>query len=185
LIGIRECTLKIGSRIKTLFCRIAGFFTHLKKRHEKSVIVEGTNKVPEFLKGGSYSIERLAPDQIEEYVEKARLILIRTGKRRTLITYDTLMHKLDCGTGRKFCGDIVRRVSEMELAEGRPKLSAIVIRSDTRMVGGGFFGLPDTPASIKRSKLEEWTNPLLNLEEQDYWQSELKRVYDYWCPELR
>jgi hypothetical protein len=79
----------------------------------------------------------------------------------------------------------VRKVSEIKLAEGIPKLSAVVIRSDTKMVGGGFFGLPNTPDSIKRSKWEEWHNPLLNLEEQEYWNDELRKVYYYWCPEFR
>jgi len=129
--------------------------------------------------------ERLSPYQLGDYAEKARLILIEIAKRRTLITYDSLMYKLNCGPGRKTCGDIVRKVSETELAEGRPKLSAVVIRSDTRMVGGGFFGLPGTPDSIKRSKWEEWHNPLLNSEEQEYWSDELRKVYYYWCPEFR
>jgi hypothetical protein len=135
--------------------------------------------------GELQNVERLSPRQLGDYAEKARLILIEVAKRRTLITYDTLMYKLNCGPGRKFCGDIVRKVSEIKLAEGIPKLSAVVIRSDTRMVGGGFFGLPNTPDSIKRSKWEEWHNPLLNLEEQEYWNDELRKVYYYWCPEFR
>jgi hypothetical protein len=93
------------------------------------------------------------------------------------------MYKLNCGPGRELCGDIVRKVSEIELAERRPKLSAVVIRSDTRMPGGGFFGLPNTPNSIKRSKWEEWRNPLLNLEQQEHWRDELLKVYNYWCSE--
>ena len=74
----------------------------------------------------------------------------------------------------------MRKVTGIELAEGRPKLSAVVIRSDTRMVGGGFFGIEDTPDSIRRSKWEEWSNPMLSTEEQEYWHIELQKVYDYW-----
>jgi hypothetical protein len=125
-------------------------------------------------------VERLKPEKLNDYADKARLILIETAKRQTLITYDTLMYKLNCGPGRKLCGDIVRKVSEIELAEGRPKLSAVVIRSDTRMVGGGFFGLADTPDAIKRSTWEQWKNPQLCTKEQEYWHGELRKVYNYW-----
>jgi len=184
-VRIREYTFNTGSRIKILFLGIADFFTHRKRRHKTSVTVRSTTEVAKFPDRESYHIERLGADQIEDYAEKARLILLEIAKRRTLITYDSLMYKLNCGPGRKFCGDIVRKVSEIELAEGQPKLSAVVIRSDTRMVGGGFFGLPNTPDSIKRSKWEEWHNPLLNLEEQEYWNDELRKVYYYWCPEFR
>ena len=182
--GIREYTLNTGSRIKILFLRIADVFTHIERRHKKSVTVRRTTEVTKFPNRESYHIERLGSDQIEQYAEKACPILVGVAKRRTLITYDTLMHKLNCGPGRKFCGDIVRKVSEIELAEGRPKLSAVVIRSDTRMVGGGFFGLPNTPASIKRSEWKEWSDPQLNLEAQEYWRNELQKVYDYWCPQF-
>ena len=126
------------------------------------------------------NIEQLRPYQLDEYIEKARSILVKTARSQTLITYDTLMYKLNLGPGRKVCGEIVRKVSEVELSAGRPKLSAVVVRSDTRMVGGGFFGLPNTPESVKRSKWEEWHDPIINLEAQEYWHDELRRVYEYW-----
>jgi len=181
---IRESTPDLGSRMKVLFFRIADFFTHLKKRKKKYGIVERTAEANKFPNTELRYVERLSSDQLDDYADKARLILIETAKRRTLITYDTLMYKLNCGPGRDLCGDIVRKVSEIELAEGRPKLSAVVIRSDTRMVGGGFFGLPNTPDSIKRSSWEEWRNPQLSMEEQDYWHSELQKVYEYWHSQL-
>ncbi len=128
---------------------------------------------------------RLMPHELREYSEKARPILVGIAKRRTLITYDSLMYKLSCGPGREYSGEVVRKISEEELEAGRPKLSAVVVRGDTKMVGGGFLGLPGTPESIRRSKLPEWGNPELNVDEQKYWHSELKRVYDYWCPGFR
>jgi hypothetical protein len=178
--GIRESRSDIGSLMRNLYFRIADFFTHLKKRHKKSVIVERTAETAKSTNKELRYVERLSSGQINNYANKARLILIETAKRRTLITYDSLMYKLNCGPGRNLCGDIVRRVSEIEIAEGRPTLSAVVIRSDTRMVGGGFFGLPNTPDSIKRSNWEEWRNPQLSMEEQEYWHSELQKVYEYW-----
>jgi hypothetical protein len=48
------------------------------------------------------------------------------------------------------------------------------------MVGGGFFGLPNTPEAIKRLTPEEWKNPCLSKADREYWQSELERVYNYW-----
>jgi hypothetical protein len=170
--------------VSILYSRITDFFAHAKKRHKKSITTERTTEATQFPNRELQSVKRLSPNQLDDYANKARLILIETAKKRTLITYDTLMYKLNCGPGRNLCGDIVRRVSEIELAEGRPKLSAVVIRSDTRMVGGGFFGLPSTPDSIKRSQLEEWKNPQLTTEEQEYWHSELRKVYDYWHPQF-
>lgn len=170
--------------MKILSSRIVNLFTYIKKRHNKSVTVNRTDEAAKLPNEELKYIERLRPDQLSDYVDKARLIIIETAKRQTLITYDTLMYKLNCGPGRNLCGDIVRKVSEIELAEGRPKLSAVVIRSDTRMVGGGFFGLPDTPDTLRRSKWEEWRNPQLDTEEQEYWHSELRKVYDYWRPQL-
>jgi hypothetical protein len=125
------------------------------------------------------------PHELREYSEKARPILIGIARQRTLITYDSLMYKLGSGPGREYSGEVVRRVSEEELKAGHPKLSAVVVRSDTRMVGGGFLGLPGTPELVKRSRLSEWTDAELNVDDQKYWHSELRRVYDYWCPEFR
>ena len=126
----------------------------------------------------------ISNQELDEYAEKAQAILIKIAKRRTLITYDTLMYKLGCGPGRELSGDIVRRVSELELSEGRPKLSAVVIRGDTRTVGPGFFGLPGTPDHSSRSNSKEWNNPNITLEEREYWQNELKKVYDYWSKDF-
>ena len=126
----------------------------------------------------------LMPHELREYSEKARLILIGVAKRRTLITYDSLMYKLGSGPGREYSGEVVRRISEDELQAEHPKLSAVVVRSDTKMVGGGFFGLPETPESVRRSSLVQWRNPELNIEEQEYWHNELRKVYDHWCPEF-
>jgi hypothetical protein len=176
------------SYIRDLIFKIVGFSQSHKKTlarifgfKNRTTITEHRSKWN--LKGIEYY--NLDQRQLEEYSEKARVILTRIAKQRTLITYDLVMHELGCGPGRKICGAIVRRVSEIELAEGRPKLSAVVIRSDTRMVGSGFFGLPGTPDSVKRFKSEEWQNPQLSLAEQEYWHDELKKVYEYWCPEVR
>ena len=177
---IREHISNVKPHIKIQYSKIVDVFTKLKERRKKSAVVNRKDAAAKFPLKELRLIQRLKPDQLDDYAGKARLILIDVAKRQTLITYDTLMYKLNYGPGRNICGDIVRKVTEIELAEGRPKLSAVVIRSDTRMVGGGFFGIEDTPNSIRRSKWEEWSNPMLSTEEQEYWHIELQKVYDYW-----
>jgi len=122
---------------------------------------------------------RLQPDSLREYVERARPILIEVARRRTVITYAELMNRLG-GPGRAYIGEVIGRISEIELQAGRPKLSAVVVRSDTRTVGGGFFGFPDTPQAIRRSRPEEWQNPYLTETDREYWHNQLQEVYRYW-----
>jgi len=169
--------------MKNLIFKFVDFFRSSAKKHVKRFgIKKRMTSMENRPKLELESMEQYNLDQhqLEEYYEKARVILIKTAKRRTLITYDTLMYGIGHGPGRKTCGAIVRRVSEIEIAEGRPKLSAVIIRGDTRMVGGGFFGLPGTPDSVKRSNSAEWQNPYLSPAEQEYWGDELRKVYDYW-----
>lgn len=123
---------------------------------------------------------RLWPDTLEAYVERALPILIQVAKRRTVITYAELMNRLDGGPGRAYIGEVIGRISEIELEAGRPKLSAVVVRSDTRMVGGGFFGFPDTPQIIRRLVPEEWQNHYLSEADEEHWQGQLEEVYRYW-----
>ena len=183
--GIIETMSHIVLRMNTMNSKIIDFFTLVKKCPRKSSTKKGTAAISSFPEVKLENIEGLTLDQLDEYCNEARTILIETAKRRMLITYDTLMYKLGLGPGRRSSGTIVRRVSEIELAEGRPKLSAVVVRGDTRIVGGGFFGLPSTPDSVKRSNPAEWQNPHISPAEQEYWRNELKKVYDYWCPEFR
>ncbi len=117
---------------------------------------------------------------LTEYVETARPILIEVARRGTLITYGELLSRLGGGPGRRYIGEVVGRISEIELQAGHPKLSAVVVRSDTMMVSGGFFGLPDTPQAIRRSTRAQWQNPYLSEADIRYWQSQLQEVYQYW-----
>jgi len=175
---------KLAPVLKILTSRINDLFT-LPKRQSKKSVIHLDKDGPTDLAKRPQALERLRPDQLDDYTEEARRILVDVAKRRTLITYDLLMYKLNCGPGRNLCGYIVRRVSEIEIAQGRPKLSAVVIRSDTRTVGSGFFGLPSTPNSIKQSDPKEFHRHHIDWEEQEYWQGELHKVYDYWCPKPR
>lgn len=126
------------------------------------------------------------PGILETYMERARPILIEVAKQRKKrgkITYKDLMDRLGWH-GRRYIGHIVGRISEIEYENRRPKLSAVVVRADTGMVGGGFFGLPGTPENVRRLTPEEWQNPKLSEADQKYWRAELERVYDYWCKSI-
>jgi hypothetical protein len=125
------------------------------------------------------NIGSLLPDTLEEYVRKAQPLLIEVAKRKAFITYGELIKKLG-GPGRGYIGEVIGQISENEVSEGRPKLSAVVVRSDTWMVGGGFFGLPQIPKAIRRSTPEKLQDPNLSDADYKYWQGELKEVYRYW-----
>ena len=123
--------------------------------------------------------KRLWPETLRYYVDRARPILIEVSKRRTIITYGELMDRLG-GPGRAYIGEVLGRISEIELEAKRPKLSAVVVRNETWMVSGGFFGFPDTPSGIKRTTPKEWQNSYLSDADIGYWWRELVRVYRYW-----
>ena len=122
---------------------------------------------------------RLRPETLREYVAMARPILIRVAKQRTLITYAELSNRMG-GPGRAYIAEVLEQICIRECKEGRPKLPAVVVRSNTQMVGGGFFGLPNTPEAVKRSTPEEWKNPRLSKADWEFWQNELENVYNYW-----
>lgn len=122
----------------------------------------------------------LLPDTLRYYVERARPILIEVTRQRTVITYGDLIDRMGGGPGRGYIAEVLDQISRTECNERRPKLSAVVVRSDTGMVGGGFFGLPQTPAAIRRLTREEWQNPHLSEADYQYWQNQLQEVYRYW-----
>jgi len=124
---------------------------------------------------------RLRPETLNRYVQVARPILIEVARQGKTIKYKELQEQ-QVSPGRGYIGEVVGRISEIELEAKpkRPKLSAVVVRSDTGEVGGGFFGLPDTPQAIRRSTPEEWQNPHLSEADHQYWQSQLREVYRCW-----
>jgi len=109
--------------------------------------------------------------------------LINVARGRHTITYGELMKEFHIN--RRWIGGIVGRISEDEHKKGRPRLSAIVVRarSETNVCplgtpGGGFFGIPDLPAFIKREE-SEFTNKL-SIQEQQFIAEEQKKAWEYW-----
>jgi len=119
----------------------------------------------------------LRPETLQDYVRRAQPILVGVARNGELITYDNLMRRLG-GPGRGYIAEVLDEVSTIEYNNQRPKLSAVVVRTDTRMVGGGFLGLPGTPSNVRRQ--DNWQDPRLSQAEQIYWRGELERVYRYW-----
>ena len=69
----------------------------------------------------------------------------------------------------KETGQILGEISEYEHLHSRPLLSAVVVRSDKKIPGEGFFTL-----ARELGELEE------NMDEWTFWKREIKMVYDTW-----
>ena len=116
--------------------------------------------------------------------------LIEAAKAGRTITYAELMREFHIPRGHPTpgigIGHVVGKISEHERDNGRPLLSAIVVRahSQTRRCpqghpGGGFFGIQNLPPEIKRP-LEELANPKLSDREQQFILDQQERVWQHW-----
>ena len=109
---------------------------------------------------------RLRPETLEEYVTKARNILIEVARKEGAITYGELMEEMG-GPGRGYIGRVLKAVCEGERRQGRPLLGSLVVRAGAGHPGDGYW---DSPAAPKGSRQEK----------MDFWQKERQRVYEYW-----
>jgi len=75
---------------------------------------------------------------------------------------------MSCENDRTRIGDLLDDISSFEFRNGRPLLSAVVIRADLNMPGAGFFEL------AARSGLFHGNDRVV------FWARELTRVHDYW-----
>lgn len=69
-------------------------------------------------------------------------------------------------------GQILGEISEDELVQGRPMLSAIAVGVEGKP-GSGFFGLAKDLGRLKDGD-----------DEQAFWEKQRQAVYDYWKVEL-
>lgn len=120
--------------------------------------------------------------------EDVRKKLIKTAKERKTVTYGDLMRefKISRGPSGKGIGNVVGTISEYEHQNGRPILSAIVVRSGSGTKkwkhghpGGGFFGLPSVPHHLRRFESDH-VNPNLSDAELEHIKQEQQKVWDYW-----
>jgi len=98
--------------------------------------------------------------------------LIKAAQQRKTIYYEDIARIMKLPTRgdhmAKEVGQILGEISECEHNQGRPLLSAIVIRKDTGMPGEGFF------------KLARQLNKFQGQDEQNFWKNELQAVYGTW-----
>lgn len=80
--------------------------------------------------------------------EDIRQRLIEVARTRRLITYREVGEELNIPAWWRQLGRLLGEICIYEHAQGRPYLSAIVVRGDTRRAGSGFWGLPDISAGI-------------------------------------
>ena len=123
---------------------------------------------------------RLSPNKLAANVDIAHPILIRKAKEGGRITYKGLLTCMGGHPGRRYIGEVLNRIAELEREASHPKLTAVVVSVDTGTVSGGFFGLHGTPKILLRTKPEEFKNERLSAADQNYWQKQLNCVYEHW-----
>jgi hypothetical protein len=108
--------------------------------------------------------------------------LIDVARKRETINYGELMKEF--GIGRNKIGGVVGEISNYEAAQGRPQISSIVVRSDSRTKsyphgnpGGGFFGLDGIPKGLRRPASAH-ADSTLTSKEKEYIKREQERVWD-------
>lgn len=86
---------------------------------------------------------QLSKKRMDHYVPAIRAELIKLAKAGETTTYEALQAELG-GPGRGFIGQVLSEICIDEHMAGRPLLTAIVVRKQTRDPGPGFWALPMT-----------------------------------------
>ena len=118
-----------------------------------------------------------------------RAKLIEIARKRKTITYGDLMREFGIPRGNPKpgigIGSVVGEISEYEHSKGRPLLSGIVVRADSKTKkcpqghpAGAFFGLDGVPLCLRRSQ-DAFSDPL-TIKEQKFIKKEQERVWNYW-----
>jgi len=110
--------------------------------------------------------------------------LIEVARKGETITYGDLMKSF--GISRRHIGAVVGEISGHEYSEGRPLISAIVVRSNSStstcpkgVPGGGFFGLSGVPGRLKRPE-DAYGDSRLTGSEQQFVREQQEEVWKYW-----
>lgn len=122
--------------------------------------------------------------------QDVRKKLIEVAKKRETITYGELMKEFGIPRGHPKpgigIGCVVGEISDYEYSNGRPLLSAIVVRANSGTgicplghPGGGFFGLDGIPVHLERPA-SVYSNPTLTTDEQEFVKEAQERVWGYW-----
>jgi len=113
---------------------------------------------------------RLSSSQVKKVYEKLKEVA-RKGKennRAGIIFYGEIMNMIgldpdDPYDREQVLGRMLGGVSQHEKDEGRPLLSAIVVRKDGKMPGPGFYGFNNTA-----------------MTDLQFWIKEIRKVWNYW-----
>lgn len=105
----------------------------------------------------------LGKAKMDEYVPRARKLLVAQAKKRRTVTYGSIQKGLG---GRRYIGEVLDKLNIDERDGGRPMLSALVVNTDTGMPSGGFFDLARRLMPAKR-----------NVPKRQLWEAERDAVY--------
>jgi hypothetical protein len=103
--------------------------------------------------------------------------LVTAARYRGTLTYPDVGRAmgLKTFTGNHFSrvtGQILGEISEDEVCQGRPMLSAIAVGKGTHKPGDGFF---EFARQLGRLKSED------SAAERAFWEAEVKAVYETWA----
>ena len=100
--------------------------------------------------------------------------LVRAARHRGTVTYQELAHVVGLPLSGNYMGsrigDILGTISENEVNQGRPMLSAIAVGVNGK-AGGGFFSWARELGLIDNDNSED---------EQDFWEDQVQQIYDLW-----
>jgi hypothetical protein len=107
-------------------------------------------------------------------------VLISVGRAGQKVFYMDLWKMSGLNPGwRRYMGTIVGEISEKEILNGNPPLSAIVIGVTTGYPGGGFFGLPCIPPTLARHGRAQQSLPLTEVD-KEYIRAQQSAVWKCW-----
>ena len=102
--------------------------------------------------------------------------LVQAARAKELVHYGELAKMLGIDMDDPYfgarVGKVLGRISEDEIAAGRPMISAIVVSKDTMLPGHGFFNLG-----------QELRQTLPGEDEIEFAVRQIKRVHNYWSQE--
>lgn len=108
-------------------------------------------------------------------MEDLRAYLIEVAKNEDTVTYGEVAHHF----GKTIKGNhditlwsaLLEEISHTENAEGRPLLSALVVRADDGLPGGGFYPMARAAGRY---------GGLTPKDKVEFAVNEIKRLHEYW-----
>lgn len=115
----------------------------------------------------------LRPKTLDNYVKRARSILIEVAKEKRedrTIPYGQLMDKIQ-GPSRGYIGQVLEEICQEEYQHNRPLLSALVVHKSDKLPGDAFWKISVVPSHVRNGTKEM---------KKGFWEEEKRKVYEYW-----